>query len=71
MKFCSTFIFILFFVQATISQTPFPGKGELWRDDVVAKIRIDLLPNDLSEILDPNNRGSYEEKLAKATYLTS
>ena len=67
MKFCSTLFFSIYFLFAS-AQTPFPKKGELWRDDVVAKIKIDLLADDLSEILDPNNRNSYEEKLANFNF---
>ena len=49
-KVMTAFLLCLTFsMQLAFAQNPFPGKGELWKDDIVPKIHISLAVEDLDE----------------------
>lgn len=60
MRFLISFIFFCF-GQTLISQTTLPPRGEVFRNDVVPEVFIEIAEEDLSEILAEGNEYSYTE----------
>ncbi len=46
---------LLWWSNLTIAQTPFPELGKVFQEDIIPKIYIEISPNDLETILDPDN----------------
>lgn len=63
-KYYFTYLFILISLFNSFSQNPFPENGELFRDDIVPRIDININPDSLKLIVDKTDIWSEHEYLA-------